>query len=586
MKFDKETVICIVVCALFLFAWDPFARMMGWLPPVPTATTAAVSAEAPKAPVAEAKPVVAVEAPAPKSVPVAPAASALVVTPPSAAAVVETAIPLKSAPVTLENSDLAFEIDPAEGAVRSIFLKKFLDSKKENPVVLQQTQTLKPGALRLFDGKKEWKALRIVESRLESGRYRLTRDLEVEGQTFRLTQTWTLAEKGYESGYAVELQNTGKTPLQFADLTLSAAELGSWAQVSGEVVRMASHRMDFQTVDGKNFDLKSGNDDKDFFQVPAPMVNWACVGNKYFCVILDAEKPFALFQGRAWLVRSAKERDEIMTVGSRFPGVQLAANASWKSEFRFYSGPKIMPNIEAFEPAAKRVMHIAWGPLDYLARLLLWSLVKLHALIGSYGVSIICLTLTVRLLLYPITAKANRSMKKMQGVKPKMDEIRAKYRDNPQLQNAKMMELYKTEKINPFGGCLPILLQIPVFFALYAMLEGAVELRQVSFLWAKDLAGPDTIFTIPLFVGGWTLPVNPLALAMTGLMVVQQHITPMSMDPMQKKMMMFMPVVMLLFLYNLPSGLTLYWTVSNIFSIIQLLLQNRANQQPAASGKN
>jgi len=137
-------------------------------------------------------------------------------------------------------------------------------------------------------------------------------------------------------------------------------------------------------------------------------------------------------------------------------------------------------------------------------------------------------------------------------------------------------------------GCLPILLQIPVFFALYATLDGAVELRQVSFLWAKDLAAADTVLTIPLYF--FNLPINPLVLIMTGLMVVQQHMTPMSLDPMQKKMMLAMPIIMLLFLYDLPSGLTLYWSVSNFFSIIQMRLQRRHyNDQGAtpaeASGK-
>ena len=117
------------------------------------------------------------------------------------------------------------------------------------------------------------------------------------------------------------------------------------------------------------------------------------------------------------------------------------------------------------------------------------------------------------------------------------------------------------------------LLQIPVFFALYATLDGAVELRQVPFLWAKDLAAADTVLTIPLYF--FNLPINPLVLIMTALMVVQQHMTPMSMDPMQKKMMLMMPVIMLLFLYDLPSGLTLYWSVSNFFSIIQMRLQRR-----------
>lgn len=145
--------------------------------------------------------------------------------------------------------------------------------------------------------------------------------------------------------------------------------------------------------------------------------------------------------------------------------------------------------------------------------------------------------------------------------------------------NQKMAELYRQEGINPLAGCLPILLQIPIFFALYAMLDNTIELRHVSFLWCKNLAAADTVAVLPLPFN-WSLPINPLVLAMTALMVVQQRMTPAAMDPMQKKMMALMPIVMLLFLYDLPSGLTLYWTVSNIFSIVQLWLQKR--KRPAA----
>ena len=152
----------------------------------------------------------------------------------------------------------------------------------------------------------------------------------------------------------------------------------------------------------------------------------------------------------------------------------------------------------------------------------------------------------------------------------------------------RMMELYRTEKVSPLGGCLPILLQIPVFFALYSALDSAVELRQVSFLWAEDLARPDLIgpqIDLPFF--GPT-GLHPLVIAMTLLMVLQQKMTPSNMDPAQQKVMMLMPVIMLFMLYNLPSGLTLYWTVSQIFSILQMKygqkVAEREEAKAAAAG--
>jgi YidC/Oxa1 family membrane protein insertase len=193
-----------------------------------------------------------------------------------------------------------------------------------------------------------------------------------------------------------------------------------------------------------------------------------------------------------------------------------------------------------------------------------------------------------------LTSKGNESMRKMQKVQPLFKELKEKYKDDPQLLNQKMTELYRKEGINPLAGCLPILLQIPIFFALYAMLDNAIALRHVSFLWAKNLAAADTVFSIPLgftlpFANISAIPVNPLVLMMTALMIIQQRMTPnASMDPAQKRMMMMMPIIMLIFLYSLPSGLTLYWTVSNLCSIIQLWLQQKRNRalEAAANGKS
>ncbi len=164
-------------------------------------------------------------------------------------------------------------------------------------------------------------------------------------------------------------------------------------------------------------------------------------------------------------------------------------------------------------------------------------------------------------------------MKKMQTVQPKMKELREKYKDNSALLNTEMMKLYKEEKVNPLGGCFPILFQIPVFFALFSTLSGAVELRQVPFLWSPDLTGPDTLFYI------FGLPFNPLVLTMTATMFLQQKLTPTGGDPMQQKMMMFMPLIMLFFCYNFPSGLTVYWNINQIISIIQLLVNKKIDSK-------
>lgn len=569
MKFDKETVIAIAICVVVLFGWDPFCRYMGWIqtPATPEARTA-TQATTPPPPAASAP--TAVVAPAEPAVkPVKPVEP------------VRAARPLP--PVELKNSDMVLRITPLDGAVSAITMTHYLNAKRTEPVMLDQTLGQNSGALSLFEPGGQWTVTGILSSRIANESYTLERRIyTASGATFDLIQKWQIEKTGYETGVTVTVKNSGGAPLAFNNLVFNGGDLAPWALISGDKVRVASHRMDYMTSAGKFFDLKAGWDDEDFFQTPAPVVSWAGIGNKYFTVLLTGNDPYTLYQARTFRVRG-KEKDEIMTVGARLEPFLLGAGESKEFSFRYYSGPKVIAQLDAFDRTTGRVMHLAWGPLDYLARLLLWILVKLHGFCGSYGVSIIILTLLVRLLFYPVTAKANASMKKMQAVQPKIQELREKYKENPQLLNTKMMELYRTEKINPFGGCLPILLQIPVFFALYATLDGAVELRQVPFLWSHDLAAADTVARIPLFLFGWSLPINPLVIAMTLLMVIQQRMTPMSMDPVQKKMMMAMPVIMLIFLYDLPSGLTLYWTVSNIFSIIQLRLQQRSGNVQCAT---
>lgn len=569
MKFDKETVIAIAICVVVLFGWDPFCRYMGWIqtPATPEARTA-TQATTPPPPAASAP--TAVVAPAEPSVkPVKPVEP------------VRAARPLP--PVELKNSDMVLRITPLDGAVSAITMTHYLNAKRTEPVMLDQTLGQNSGALSLFEPGAQWTVTGILSSRIADRSYTLERRIyTASGATFDLIQKWQIEDSGYETDVTVTVKNSGGAPLAFNNLVFNGGDLAPWALISGDKVRVASHRMDYMTSAGKFFDLKAGWDDEDFFQTPAPVVSWAGIGNKYFTVLLTGSDSYTLYQARTFRVRG-KEKDEIMTVGARLDPFLLGGGESKEFSFRYYSGPKVIAQLDAFDQTTGRVMHLAWGPLDYLARLLLWILVKLHGLCGSYGVSIIILTLLVRLLFYPVTAKANASMKKMQAVQPKIQELREKYKENPQLLNTKMMELYRTEKINPFGGCLPILLQIPVFFALYATLDGAVELRQVPFLWSHDLAAADTVARIPLFLFGWSLPINPLVIAMTLLMVIQQRMTPMSMDPVQKKMMMAMPVIMLIFLYDLPSGLTLYWTVSNIFSIIQLRLQQRSGNVQCAT---
>ena len=560
MKFDKELIVGFVLCALILFGWGPLSRYMGWQGEVENAPAVEETQKAP-----------APAAPETKTAVTAPAAK-------KAEAVLPAVV--KAAPFKLENEDVIFNMNPMDGAVSSITMKKFLNAERNAPVQLDQTCNQTAGLFAVVSPKNHWQLLKIQVAKQPRTAMVIRTFQNAAGQEFQIRQTWKLPEKGYAASCQLTLVNPGKTPLMLGNIIVNGGDLSSWADVSGDKIRVASHRFDFLTEKNKFVDIDADDDDDDFYVVPAPVVKWAGLGNKYFATVLAAEEGnFRLNQSRK-VIKDEKGKSYIISMGAMLNDVTLPPAGTESFKFRTYCGPKETSLLTAFEPSCARMMHLAWGPLDYLARFLLWLLVKLNSVVGSYGWSIILLTLIVRTVFYPVTAKANTSMKKMQSVGPKIQALREKYKDNPQMLNMKTMELYREEKVNPFGGCLPILLQIPVFFALYATLEGAVQLRQVPFLWCKDLAAPDTIFSIPLYFVN--LPFNPLVLAMTGLMIIQQRMTPMSADPMQKKMMMAMPIIMLLFLYNLPSGLTLYWTVSNFFSIVQLKLQQRSTTPAAA----
>ncbi len=219
-------------------------------------------------------------------------------------------------------------------------------------------------------------------------------------------------------------------------------------------------------------------------------------------------------------------------------------------------------------------MHLSsFGPLAYMSSKLVSALEFFKGITGSYGIAIILLTIIIRGLFWPITAKGTASMKKMQELQPLMKEIKEKYKDDQQKASMKTMELYREHKVNPIGGCLPMLVQIPIFMSFYWGLDGAVALRHVNFLWANDLSQPDVVGHI---LG---LPIHPLVLIMVSLMFIQQKLTPSTGDQMQKNMMMFMPVMMLFFMYGMPAGLTLYWSVSNTMSIIQLLATRKFSDQ-------
>lgn len=289
-------------------------------------------------------------------------------------------------------------------------------------------------------------------------------------------------------------------------------------------------------------------------------LRWIAQEDKYFCAALAPVTPME--EARVWLHNGS-------------PAIAFKGKPG-QNTFRLYAGPKDHDRLAALNLGLEHV--IDYGFFSIIARPLFWVLKLFYRFVGNYGWAIILLTIVVRVPFIPLINKGQTSMKKMQEIQPKMNEVREKYKNDPKRMQVEMSELYKKHKVNPVGGCLPMLLQIPVFFALYKVLLISIELRHAPFmLWIKDLSAPDTLFghipaMIPL-IGGFAL--GPLPIVMGITMVIQQKMTPSTMDPKQAKMMMLMPVVFTFMFLNFASGLVLYWLVNNIFGIAQQFSVNR-----------
>jgi len=345
-------------------------------------------------------------------------------------------------------------------------------------------------------------------------------------------------------------------------------------------------------------------------------VYWAAAHNQFFALELMTRTNEPAQQMIARTVTLPRFQNVGVVTNSPAPqGIQtalfyapgtLTANASLERNFVLFAGPKeyrVLAQVgEEFGNHADQVMNFGsgfgsfWGVGTFFAKLLLSAMNALHDLIGvGYGLTIVLITILIKLLFWPLTAASTRSMKRMQALAPQLAELKEKYKDDVQKLTSKQWELYKQNKVNPMSGCLPMVIQMPVFIGFFTMIRSAIELRGAHFLWAADLSKPDTLFMIhgitfiPFISTPDGLPFNLLPLLMGGAMLWQSHLTPASpgMDPAQQKMMRWMPAMFILFLYNYSSGLALYWTVNNLLTILQTkLTKNIKPLLPAAPTTN
>ncbi len=295
-------------------------------------------------------------------------------------------------------------------------------------------------------------------------------------------------------------------------------------------------------------------------------ISWVSVSSQYFCTILTSEATEGV---SVWARRfDTKMQNDSPVYGIQgamgIEGFLLTPGSKRTQNFSIYAGPKDLRTLNNLQPGQSDVMR--FGMFRIVSEFLLWAMNSLYAVLGNYAAAIIALTLIIKTILWPIQNKATQSMRRMSLLSPKMTELREKYKDNPQKMNEELMKLYKDYGINPFSGCIPLLIQIPIFFGFYSMLGVAIQLRNSSFFWIQDLSQPDTVAHVLGF------PINLLPIIMAGTMIWQIAITPKTGDAMQQRIFYFMPVIFLVFCYNFASALALYWTTQNLFSIVQLYL--------------
>lgn len=375
-------------------------------------------------------------------------------------------------------------------------------------------------------------------------------DLEIRlqaGGDAKAAKIYRFHRNRYVIDVTHEFTNTGSTPVDaFAyfqlvrDSKLPDGDSKMVPTYTGAAVYTEKdkfHKVAFSDIDkGKIAYTKNGND------------GWIGMLQHYFL--------------GAWLPKNGSPREfytrqvppDLYAAGVIIPAGTLAPGASTTLGMPLYAGPQEQEKLAALAPGLDLAVDYGW--LTVIAAPLFWVLQWIHGWTGNWGVAIIILTIFIKLAFYPLSEASYRSMAKMRVVAPKMQRLKDQFGNDRQRMQQAMMELYKTEKINPLGGCLPIVVQIPVFIALYWVLLGSVEMRQAPFvLWIKDLSVADPFYILPILMGA--------------TMIIQTRLNPEPPDPVQAKVMKIMPVAFSIFFFFFPAGLVLYWLVNNILSISQ-----------------
>ena len=557
---DRTAWIVVALCVVGLLLWEVYlAKHMA---PRPAPVSIAPGQTSPTA-------TPGILAPSPLPTPVAEAASTSAPTP-SFAEKIET----------LRNSDIELRLTNRGGGIKQAVLLKQIAEKGQR-VILNSDQSAPIGAildqpsaptLPEFTASVQSNAVQFERTTTEQVAIRKKFSFEKSAEN----------KDNYVIDMDIDLENQGDKPYQNGGYFVA---LGSAAPI---------HPRDYPSytrlvwcIDGRAKGIDVGwfgssggflgmgqRAARSYYQENIAGAEWVAVSNQFFTTLMAplTAKATGLWSRRFEIDRGPDQKLLGIEGALGMPAFELQPGQTYSARFEIYAGPKIYHRLAQLPHNEAEVMD--FGMFKVVCQFLLNFMNLLHSWLHDYGLAILALTTIIKLTLWPIQNKANRSMRQMAALSPKVQELRDKYKDDPTRMNQEMMKLYKQYGINPVGGCLPMMIQIPIFFGLFKMLGQAVELRNAKFLWVRDLSQPDTVAHLPLL--GWPINIIPLCMAATQIWLMAM--TPKTGDSTQRRVMMFTPLIFLFICYNFAAALALYYTAQNLFSILQFYQNKR---QPA-----
>jgi YidC/Oxa1 family membrane protein insertase len=548
----------------------------------------------------------------------------------TAATPVEATAPPAKPTVPEERKTISSEVGTVDyvftshgGGISRVVLKEHFDDKKKGtPIVLNEFGNFPIGALAEQPGDESFVNQPWTMNVDDTGRT-VTFERTDDIRKIKTTKKFTVPEKPDESNkrrvklrseYLVNLEvkytNVGATPMMVPKTFL---HLGGAAPINEHEVRLyqgfdywRDGSNNFQSVDWFSAGgfLFWKNDERPVYRQDRDLIRWGAVTNQYFTTMAtmiggedkSEDEQRSLLGTTAWAKRRVITADEWRRPTEWRPtGHVLSGNTPLHQvdgaiglpefaitpqqeitrTYQIYAGPREYRRLRLLDHKEEDVLDYGTFlgiPTGWFSKGLLNAMNGIYYYItGNYALAIVLLTILVKAILWPLQSKANKNMKKMAELQPQMKTLQEKYKEDPVKFQQEMGKMWKKAGVNPLSGCWPIFIQIPVFIGFYNMLGKAVELRYHGFWWVQDLAAPDTVGHV---LG---IPINPLPLLMAGTMFLQMKMAPQGGDPMQRKIFMFMPLIFVVLCYNFASALALYWTVQNIISIVQLVI-NRSNQ--------